>query len=92
MNTQQKYLAKYIFGNVQGLKYNLKNLILACNTNEYKIVNTSLNGFKFIEILDSNKITYSINKDGFWIDYTATRIEFWELTKQLKNYYIIVKL
>jgi len=67
-------------------------LILACNSRQYKIVNTSLNGFKFIEILEGNRITYSINNNQIWVDYTATTIEFWELTKLSKHYYIIVEL
>ena len=87
-----KYIAKYVFGEVDGLKFNKRNLKIALEDKGYKIIDTSLSGFKFIE-KKNNIIKCSLFdlKKNKYLDYNLTLNEFWELTKNRKRHILLIK-
>ncbi|MGD9678940.1 MAG: hypothetical protein AB7V16_11420 [Vulcanibacillus sp.] len=84
------YIAKYIFGSVKGLTFNLKNLKYAVE-NELIIKDISLNGFKFIEIKDNFIYCCSVKmNNNYLVDHVLSVHDFWKLTKNRKKDIIIL--
>lgn len=92
MNSNEKYMARLLFGNVEGLKFNLKNLKYATTHKGFSIVDSRIYGFKFITIVNANIECSMWNyKKEQWEDSTYSVQEFWDITKSHKSKLCIIK-
>lgn len=90
--TMTKYIAKYVFGEVKGLRFNKRNLKIALENSNYRIFDVSLYGYKFIE-KDGKIINCSLFdiKTGKYKDFKMTLEDFWRAVKGRKKDILLIE-
>ena len=91
--TTTKYIAKYVFGELGGLRYSKNNLKIALEDDNYRIFDTRISGYKFIEKRNKKIITSLYDSENKkYKDFKMTLDEFWRATRNRKKDILLIKL